>query len=203
MFLKRLTTGMLGSNCYILADGGECAVIDPGAGIDEIMGVIDKENLKVKYIILTHAHIDHMISVDELRNRTGAKLLLHEKEVRALKSSFYNGSLLFGLKNIFNAADEVLKDGDVLEVGSLKLEIIHTPGHTSGGICIKVRNVVFTGDTLFRMSVGRTDLGDGVNEHLMDSLKNKLMKLEDDTVVYPGHGTSSTIGYEKENNPFL
>jgi Zn-dependent hydrolases, including glyoxylases len=203
MFLKRLATGMLGSNCYIIGDEGSCAVIDPGVSIEEIMRVIGDEKMTLKYIILTHAHIDHMISVDELRDRSGGKLLIHEQEKRALGSTFYNGSSLFGLNKVFKPADELLKDGDVLKVGGLKLEIIHTPGHTSGGISIKVDNIVFTGDTLFRMSIGRTDLGDGVNDHLANSLKNKLMKLDDDVIVYPGHGTTSTIGYERENNPFL
>lgn len=203
MFLKRISTGMLASNCYIVGDSGECAVIDPGVSLKEILNVVDAEKSSVKYIILTHAHIDHIVYVDELRSRTGAKVMLHEMEARALGNSFYNGSNLFGLKKEFGAADVMLKDGDIVEIGSLKLEIIHTPGHTSGGICIKAGNSLFTGDTLFRMSIGRTDLGDGDSDLLMGSIKNKLMKLEDGIIVYPGHGTTSTIGYEKENNPYI
>lgn len=203
MVLKRLATGMLASNCYIIGEGGEGAVIDPGAGVEEIMEAVGAENLKIKYIILTHAHIDHIISLDGLRKRLEAKALLHEKEARALSDPFYNGSGLFGLKKVFSEADGVLKDGDIVEIGGMKLEIIHTPGHTSGGICIKAGANVFTGDTLFRMSIGRSDLGDGDQEQLMDSIRNRLMKLPDDTVVYPGHGTTSTIGYERIHNPFI
>ena len=203
MVFKRLATGMLASNCYIIGKDGEGVVIDPGADAMEIVNAINEMKLKIKYIILTHAHIDHIISVDELRESLGAKVLLHENEARALSNPFYNGSGLFGLKKVFKEADSVLKDGDSLEVGGMKLEIIHTPGHTSGGICIKTGDKIFTGDTLFMMSIGRTDLGDGDQDQLMDSIKNKLMVLADDLKVYPGHGTSTTIGYERENNPFI
>lgn len=195
--------GMFASNCYIIGEGSEGVVIDSGADAAEIAEAVDELKLKIKYIILTHAHIDHIVSVDELRSTLGAKVLLHEKEARALADPFYNGSVLFGLKKVFKVADGVLKDGDVMEAGGLKLEIIHTPGHTSGGICIKAGDNVFTGDTLFMMSIGRTDLGDGDQEQLMDSIRNKLMLLKDETKVYPGHGTSTTIGYERENNPFI
>jgi len=203
MILKRLATGMLASNCYILGDNGEGAVIDPGAGTDEILKTADDAGLKIKYIMLTHAHLDHMLSMDTLREKTGAKVLVHEGDAAALPDSRANGAALFGSNKTFKGADGTLKDGDIIEVGGLKLEIIHTPGHTPGGICIKVDNCIFTGDTLFRMSVGRTDLGRGDYDDLMDSLKNKLMKLDDNLVVYPGHGTTTTIGYERENNPFI
>ena len=203
MILKRLATGMFASNCYIAGDNGEGVIIDAGADTAEITEAVNGLKLKIKYILLTHAHIDHIVSVDELRAGLGAKVMLHEKEARALSNPFYNGSGLFGLKRVFKEADGLLKDGDVLEAGGLKLEIIHTPGHTSGGICIKIGDNVFTGDTLFMMSIGRTDLGDGDQEQLMDSIKNKLMTLKDETKVYPGHGTATTIGYERENNPFV
>jgi len=198
-----LPTGMLVSNCYIIGDNGEGAIIDPGADADEIIAKAREAGLEIKYIILTHAHIDHMVSMDMLREKTGAKVLVHEKDAPALPNSRINGSMLFGLDRKFSEADVLLKDGDVVEVGGLKLEIIHTPGHTPGGICIKVENCVFTGDTLFRLSVGRTDLGNGDHDDLMESLTGKLMKLDDETVVYPGHGTSSTIGYERKYNPFF
>lgn len=203
MQFKRLNTGMLGSNCYIIGDNGECAVIDPGADSDEILEAAAKMNLKIKYIFLTHVHIDHILSVDALREKTGAGVLVHEAEAKALSNSLYNGANLFGLNNTFEDADILLKDGDVFEAGGIKLEIIHTPGHSPGGICIKTGNIVFTGDTLFRMSVGRTDLGNGDQDDLMNSINNRLMKLEDETIIYPGHGTTSTIGYERAHNPFI
>lgn len=194
---------MFASNCYIAGEGGEGVIIDSGADAGEVVQAVDGLKLKIKYIILTHAHIDHIASVDELRTSLGAKVMLHEREARALSNPLYNSSGLFGLKKVFKEADGVLKDGDILEAGGLKFEIIHTPGHTSGGICIKAGDNVFTGDTLFMMSVGRTDLADGDQDQLMDSIKNKLMMLKDDTKVFPGHGTSTTIGYERANNPFI
>ena len=201
MELKRLATGMLASNCYILGDGGEGAVIDPGTPAQEIVETVEKLGLKIKYILLTHAHIDHMLSVDKVRVLLDAPVLVHEKDAPSMSHDWYNGSYLFGASEKFEDADILLKDNDVLEVGGLELEILHTPGHTPGGICIKAGNLLFTGDTLFRMSVGRTDLGNGDPEELMDSLRNKLMRLEDDLVVYPGHGMPTTIGYERANNP--
>lgn len=203
MFLKRLGTGMFASNCYIIGDGNEGVIIDPGAKSRDVLDVIEKENFKIKYILLTHAHIDHIVSMDELRQTLNAKVLVHEDDAKALTDLWYNASSLFGLKTVFKDADGTLKDGDIIEAGDLKLEIIHTPGHTPGGICIKAGNAVFTGDTLFKMSIGRTDLGKGDMDQLMDSLINKLMKLADETIVYPGHGASTTIGYEKRHNPHL
>jgi glyoxylase-like metal-dependent hydrolase (beta-lactamase superfamily II) len=203
MFLKKLGTGMFASNCYIIGDNGEGAIIDPGAKSQDIMDIIHQQRLTVKYIILTHAHIDHIVSMEELRQKLSAKVLVHKDDAKSLSDPLYNESALFGLRTVFNDADTLLKDGDTITVGGIKLEIIHTPGHTPGGICIKTGNCLFTGDTLFRMSIGRTDLGNGDGGMLSDSLQNKLMMLEDDTVVYPGHGASSTIGYERLNNPYV
>jgi len=203
MILKRLPTGMFSSNCYILGDNGEGVIIDPGADDREIMDAVESTKLKIKYIILTHAHLDHIVSMDRLRDKTGAKVLVHENDAAALVDSWSNGSALFGFDVSLRSADMNLKDGDILEVGGLKLEIIHTPGHTSGSICIKAGNNLFTGDTLFRLSIGRTDLPGGNYHEIIDSLKNKLMKLDGETKVYPGHGSSTTIAYEKENNPFI
>mgnify|MGYP001002308220 FL=1 len=203
MKFKRLTNGILSSNTYIIGNGTEGAVIDPGTEASLIMKEIDNMSLKIKYIILTHAHIDHMLYVDELRALTGAKVAVHEDDASALGDPWKNASSLFGLSNKFSDADILLKDNDILKIGDLDLKIIHTPGHTPGGICILVNNDIFTGDTLFRESIGRTDLGTGDAEKIMDSLKNKLMVLDDNIKVHPGHGTATTIGYERANNPFL
>lgn len=203
MFFKRFTTGMYSSNCYIIGDNGESIIIDAGVDAAELAGVISESGLKIKYILLTHAHIDHICCIDDIRKGTGAEVLVHEADARGLTDARYNASALFGLSRTFSEADRTLKDGDIIETGGLKFEIIHTPGHTPGGISIKTGNMIFTGDTLFRMSIGRTDLGNGDYDDIMDSLKNKLMTLPDDVVVYPGHGTYTTIGYEKENNPFI
>lgn len=203
MILKRLPTGMLTSNCYIIGDNGEGIIIDPGADSHDILEMSNQNNLKIKYIILTHAHIDHIISVDKIRYKLEAKVLLHVDDATSLSNSWLNGSKLFGLEKTFKEADMLVKDGDIVRAGGLEFEIIHTPGHTPGGICIKTKDIIFTGDTLFRMSIGRTDLGNGDQDALMNSINKKLMNLDDKTLVYPGHGTATTIGYERKNNPFV
>jgi glyoxylase-like metal-dependent hydrolase (beta-lactamase superfamily II) len=203
MIFEILPTGLFGSNCYILGDNGEGVVIDPGVEAGEILGVAEKNSLKVKYIILTHTHIDHICYMDELRDLTGAKVAVHKADSDTFSNPVLNGSVLMGQNISFKDADIFLKEGDVLEVGSLKLNIIHTPGHTPGGICIKVDNNIFTGDTLFRLSIGRTDLGRGSYEELINSIKSRLMILDDNVKVYPGHNEPTTIGFERKNNPFL
>lgn len=203
MILEVLPIGLYGSNCYILGDDGEGVVIDPGVDAGEILRTAEKNSLKIKFIILTHGHIDHICHMDKLRDLTGAEVAVHKADSDTFSNPVLNGSVLTGQDISFRDADIFLKEGDVLEVGSLKLNIIHTPGHTPGGICIKVGNNVFTGDTLFRMSIGRTDLGRGNYEEIIDSIKNKLMILDDNVKVYPGHNESTTIGFERRNNPFL
>lgn len=203
MIVKRLPTGMLSSNCYIIGDNGEAVIIDPGVESSEILDNVKGLGLEVKYILLTHSHIDHICYMSEVRESTGAKIVIHEKDAVNLSSSWHNGSALFGLDKKFGSPDMMVKDGDTINIGGLTLEIIHTPGHTPGGICIKAEENLFTGDTLFRMSIGRTDLGNGDYNELMDSIKGKLMKLDDDIIVYPGHGASTTIGEERNKNPFI
>ncbi|MFZ5989807.1 MAG: MBL fold metallo-hydrolase [Bacillota bacterium] len=197
MIIECIPTGMYGSNCYIAGDNGEGIIIDAGVGARDIMAVVEKNNLKIKYIILTHAHIDHICQVDEVREKTGAKVLIHENDSPKLTNPVLNGSILFGSADSYKPADSVVHDGDELEAGGIKFEIIHTPGHSSGSICIKTGNVIFTGDTLFNRGIGRTDLGDGDMGTILDSISKKLMRYSDDTVVYPGHGASTTIGAER------
>jgi hydroxyacylglutathione hydrolase len=205
MYVKCLPTGMFGSNCYILAEenSGEGVIIDAGVSAGEVMEVIEEEGISIKYIILTHGHIDHICCADEIKSETVAKVLIHEDDVRVLKDSFLNGSAIFGYSDISIRADRALKDGDILDIGSQKLEIIHTPGHTEGCICMKADGCIFTGDTLFRRSVGRTDLPGGNHKALTESIKNRLMMLDDNTMVYPGHGEPTSIGFERRNNPYI
>jgi hydroxyacylglutathione hydrolase len=203
MILKRLPTGMLASNCYIMGNDNEGVIIDPGANSEDILEMVRQTGLNIKYIILTHAHVDHIVSVDEIRYKLKAKVLIHQDDGESLSNPLHNGSNLFGIKKTFDPADILLKDKDIINLEDLRLEVIHTPGHTPGGICIKAKDNLFTGDTLFRMSIGRTDLGDGDNDDLMNSIRNELMTLDDKTVVYPGHGTATTIGYERKYNPFI
>jgi len=199
MLLKRITTGMLSSNCYIIGDAGEAAVIDPGVEPEEIVSILDVQKLTLKYIILTHAHIDHILHVEELLGARGGKVVIHDEDALLLGNPMLNGAVLFGLNRSFREADLRVKDGDSLELGGIQLEIIHTPGHTPGSMCVKADGCIFTGDTLFKLGVGRTDLGAGDQTRLMDSLK-KLMKLDDSLKVYPGHGSATDIDYEKNNN---
>ncbi len=203
MVLECLPDGMFGSNSYIVGDKGECAVVDAGVDSGDIIKAAEKLGLEIKYILLTHGHIDHICSVDRLRKATGAKALINAGDAEALTDPEKNGSGLFGYSQAFNPADGKLADGDILEVGGLSLQILHTPGHSQGCVCIKVGEVLFTGDTLFRRSIGRTDLSGGNFPQIIKSIKEKLMVLDESTVVYPGHGETSTIGYEKKNNPFI
>lgn len=203
MIIKRLPTGMFGSNCYILRQNSEAAIIDPGTSADEIIDIVNGLGLNVKYIILTHSHIDHICSVDEVRERTGAQVVVHEADAGGLSNELFNGSAMFGEAKTFKPADILLKDGDKLYVLGLNFEVIHTPGHTPGGICIKAENNIFTGDTLFKMSIGRTDLGNGNYNDIINSIKGKLLTIEDSVVVYPGHGPYTDIGFERKHNPYL
>jgi hydroxyacylglutathione hydrolase len=203
MIIKRIPTGMFGSNCYIVGLNGEGVIIDPGTSSKEVREIVGSLGITIKYIIITHSHIDHICSVDEVKLFTGAKVAVHEADAVGLADEVLNGSAMFSEAKAFNPADILLKDGDVLEVGGLKLEIIHTPGHSPGGICVKAENNLFTGDTLFKRSIGRTDLGNGNYKDIINSIKSKLLLLDDSTVVYPGHGTYTDIGSERKHNPFL
>lgn len=203
MFFKRLPDGMLGSNCYITGANGECVVIDPGVDASKILQAIEENRLHVKYIVATHAHLDHIVAFDDLKKETGAVTIAHKIEAKAFGDSMQNGAALFGLDKIFSEPDIKAEDGYVFECGGITYKIIHTPGHTEGSICILIDSILFSGDTLFYMSVGRTDLGRGSQEDLIFSIKHKLFKLDPSVKVYPGHGTATTIGFEKENNPFV
>lgn len=203
MFMKCIPTGMFGSNCYIIADKSEGIIIDPGVSSEDISEVATNAGLRISYIILTHTHIDHICNMDAVRDQTGGKVLVHEADAAALSDHWFNGSALFGKPVTFRKPDAFVKDGDILTIGDMKIEIIHTPGHTPGGICIKAENSIFSGDTLFRRSIGRTDLGNGDYNQIISSIKNKLLTLDTSTKVYPGHGEATTIGYEREHNPFL
>lgn len=197
MILECLPNGMFESNCYVLGVNGEGAIIDAGVDVTQVRKIVDDNKLKVKYIILTHGHIDHICELDELRSAVGGSVAIHEDETEFLTNPVFNCSFVFGSNRIFKPADITLKDGDVLTLGDTKLEIIHTPGHSPGGMCIKVGGIVFTGDTLFRHSIGRTDLPGGNKHNIITSIKNKLFVLPDETLVYPGHNDASTIGLEK------
>ena len=208
--IKRLSGGLFMSNCYIIYnDLSEfCAVVDPGVEPERILSSLPVNNgspCKIKHIILTHSHIDHILYMDELRSLSKARVLIHSAEARFTSDRRMNGAAIFGIEKQNGAPDGTLSDGDilVLDKPDQQLEIIHTPGHSPGGICIKAAGFVLTGDTLFQMSIGRTDLGYGDAGELLNSIHNKLFALPDETVVYPGHGPETTIGKEKTGNPYV
>lgn len=198
MILKCLPIGLFGSNCYIVGQNGEGIIIDPGGDPTKIVDAARENKLEIKYIIITHGHIDHLLSVDPVRENTGAKVLIHEKDGDKLSDPALNDAIGMGLGRECGKPDRLLKDGEVIAVGGLDFEIIHTPGHSAGGICIKVGDVIFTGDTLFNMGIGRTDFIDGDLNTLLDSIETRLMKFDDNVVVYPGHGEPTTIGRERK-----
>ena len=204
MIIEKFTDFYFGENTYLIADKNtrEAAVIDPGGEIDELMVFIKENFIDIKYIILTHGHGDHIGCVPQLKELTNATIIANteEKELLLDKKKNLSSSMKCGATEF--EADKYVNDGDSLKLGSLKLKFIHTPGHTKGGMCIRVENHMFTGDTLFAGSMGRTDLYGGDNNQMKKSL-NKLKKYEDDIIVYPGHGPNTTMGIEKTTNPYL
>jgi hydroxyacylglutathione hydrolase len=208
MIVKMLVVGPLASNCYIVASSStkEGMIIDPGAESGTILRTVQQMGLSISLIVVTHAHIDHIDALRAVKERTNAPFAIHEAEKNSLSTPPpMNIVASLGLSPFKSAPqpDRLLKDGDRIDVGDLHFEVLHTPGHSLGGICISGHGVVFSGDTLFNFGIGRTDFPGGSYEHLMNSIREKLMVLPDETVVYPGHGPATTIGDERRGNPFL
>ena len=205
MILERLVVGPFEVNCYIFGDQKtkEVLVIDPGEDFPLIWDRIQKSNYQVKALVLTHGHADHIGAVRELKNETKAPLLIHASDKEMLTDPTSNRSTFFGFSITAPTADKILREGEILSVGDLTLKVIHTPGHTAGGICLEHNKILFTGDTLFAGSIGRTDFPNSSFETLINSIKQKVLILKDEVTIYPGHGPSSTIGEERVNNPFL
>jgi glyoxylase-like metal-dependent hydrolase (beta-lactamase superfamily II) len=203
--IERTVVGVYAANCYIVysEDTNDGIVIDPGAEGDIIIDKIKKLGLNIKYIIITHGHGDHIGALSEVKQFTNAPVLIHELDKDMLKDGNKSLSNVINKKNVNLEADMLLKGGEEIKVGDLRFEIIHTPGHTPGGISVKCGNSLFTGDTLFYHSVGRTDFPGGSFEDIVNSVKEKLIIYPDETVVYPGHDRYSTIGEEKKYNPFI
>ncbi len=202
---KKLPVGNFLTNCYIIADDEtrEAAIIDPADDFQRLKSFIEENALKVKYILLTHAHGDHILALPEMKAYTHAPIGLHQADEDMLQNPGLNMSGMFVKKPVEAKADFYLEDGMELTLGNTKLKIIHTPGHTKGSICILSKGELVSGDTLFARGIGRTDLYGGSYDSIVDSIRTKLFILDDDTRVHPGHDASSTIKVEREQNPFL
>ncbi|MBN2515156.1 MAG: MBL fold metallo-hydrolase [Deltaproteobacteria bacterium] len=208
MFLKQLQVGHMAVFAYIIGDteSGDGIVVDPGADIDAILWEAQNNGINIKYIINTHGHVDHIAGNAELKEKTGAKIIIHESDADMMVSHPFIIMRMFRAKPS-PPADVRVNDGDTIELGTMKLEVIHTPGHSPGSMSLYTQGYVLTGDTLLVESVGSTNLIGSSREALYSSIREKLLTLPDDTVVLPGHniggGLTSTIEHEKVCNPFL
>lgn len=187
MIIKCLAVGPYGTNCYIAGEGarGEGIVIDPGAESKVILETIQSSELYVRQIVITHSHFDHVGAAEEVRKAIGGTIAIHADEVRKVRG-------------YIKSVDRLLKDGDKITAGKLEFMVLHTPGHSPGGISLYGEGVLFCGDTLFNYGIGRGDI-----TQLINSIRAKLLVLPDETVVYPGHGPETTISEERRDNPFL
>ena len=204
--IGRITLGMYTTNCYFLYREGnsEVVLIDPADSGDYLYEKLTEKGFSVGAILLTHGHFDHIFGVAALKKKSGAKVYASSAEAKLLEDEGLNCSESVG-RPVRVEVDEFLTDGEELTLCDVPIKVIHTPGHTAGSICFYVEEAGFliAGDTLFRESVGRTDLPTGSMKTLVDSIREKLMVLPEDTKVYPGHGLPTDIGFEKENNPFI
>ncbi|OEH84575.1 hypothetical protein BHU72_08705 [Desulfuribacillus stibiiarsenatis] len=204
--IRTLPMGPVEANCYVIYDeqSKNGFIVDPGSlDIHDILEIIESEQLQIQYILLTHGHFDHILGIDELRKVINAPVCIHKDDQIKLINAKENLSTFMGSGYEFNAAERVLEDREMLPIANMNIVVYHTPGHTSGGVCYHLGNYLFSGDTLFAGSVGRTDFPGGSMDQLIDGIRKQLLVLPDDTVVYPGHNEDTTIGWEKINNPFL
>lgn len=205
MIIDGLVVGPLAVNCYIVGSESnkEGMLIDPGADDAVILQKVKDLGLDIKYIVLTHGHIDHVAALKEVKEATGAEVAIHADDASSLQGQSFVAEQ-FGIPfQTPPPPDLLLKGGDSIDIGDLHFLVLHTPGHSPGGICLLGQGVVFSGDTLFHFGIGRYDLPGGDYHQLMNGIHTKLMVLPDETTVYPGHGPGTTIGAERQSNPFL
>lgn len=206
MRVERFLTGIIGTNCYLAINGDtkQAVIVDPAACPKNMLDFIEAEELKIEAILLTHGHFDHIMGIDEFLRYFPVPVYVHEDEEKVMNDAGLNQSTVYTSGYTFSGA-QYLRDRQTLDLAGYTFEVIHTPGHTWGGCCyyIKSENILFSGDTLFQCSVGRTDFETSSTSDLIHSIEEKLMRLPDETVVYPGHMGGTTIGYERVHNPFI
>lgn len=205
MFFKMLSLGNMDNNCYILGDedSKHALVIDAPAESGAILDVLEEEGLKLKYVLLTHAHYDHIGALDGLCSATDAEVMIHSFEADAVNDPTVNLALYAGAPSPSVTVSKKLVDGDVITLGNIELKVLYTPGHTVGSVCYYTDGMLFSGDTLFLKDVGRCDLPGGDFKIIKQSIRKQLYVLPDSTDVYPGHGRATTIGYEKAYNNYI
>jgi glyoxylase-like metal-dependent hydrolase (beta-lactamase superfamily II) len=208
MIHEILPVGLLACNCSMVGDEatGEAVVIDPGDDIERVQEILARHGLRARYIVATHAHIDHVAGIEKLQRASGAAVLLHEGDLPLYQNLAMQAAWLGVRPPGTVEVDQFLREGDALRWGSLQLEVLHTPGHSPGSLSLHLTGEhgrIFSGDTLFQGSIGRTDLWGGSFDQILCSIQNTLLRLPDDTPVFPGHGPATTIGEEREYNPFL
>ena len=212
MIVETLVVGAIQTNCYVVGDErtGEGMIVDPGGDAGQILAAVERLQLQVRYVVNTHAHFDHTLANGEVmrdlgkRQETPPRLAVHAADAPMLAQG--GGARWFGMPSAPSPQPELLvEDGDVLGVGPLSFQVLHTPGHSPGSISLycAAEKALFDGDVLFRQGVGRTDLPGGSWRTLLQAIQGRLFALPDDTVVYPGHGPATTIGWEKRDNPFV
>lgn len=206
MRICRLTVGPISTNCYIIVEESKkrALIVDPGGDADRIMNKIKELQVSVEAILLTHGHFDHMLAADTLREKYQVKVYLGQDDSELIKNPMENVSGMFG-KPMSTHADVLLRDGQVLELAGFEIKVLATPGHTKGGVCyyIEKETVVFSGDTIFQASVGRSDFPTGSGASLSKSIREKIFTLPEDTQLFPGHGDSTVVSYEKKYNMFV
>ena len=203
--IESIVTPGMGVNCYLVScdKTGKAIVVDPGAGSNMISKWLKEKNKDVEYIVLTHGHWDHLGAVEDLRRELGVKVAIHKDDAAMLTDPKLNLSYYSGRNMALSPAEILLEDNQVLKIGEMEVKVLHTPGHTPGGICLLTKDGLLSGDTLFSTSIGRTDFPNGDLNLLLKNIREKLMVLDDNLPVYPGHEEFTSIGREKKYNPYL